>query len=128
MNKRFHFLIIEESLAARIVMRSQLMGLDQHVDITPSLEDAFDKIIVIPYDILLIDSYSYKKINSLDMTPPVIKNLQIKTMPIIAIIGEQELELNQNHLSEGTLLYFKKPFTEESAMKIIHYIKTAKEL
>lgn len=127
MNNRFNFLIIEESFAARIVMRSQLMRLDQHVDITPSLEDALDKLVLKPYDILLIDSNSYKKIDGPESTTPVIKNPLNKNSLIIAIIGEQELEFNQNLPSNGSVPYFKKPFTEDSVMKIIHYIETTKE-
>lgn len=124
MNHCFHFLVIEESFAARIVIRTQLMKLNQHVDMTSTLEDALDKMVSIPYDIILVDINSYKKINDLDLTLLIKEQQPNGTIPIILITGEQALDLSHHNKSIKNPLYFKKPFTQNGAIKIIDYLKT----
>jgi CheY-like chemotaxis protein len=125
MNHVFHFLVVEESIAARIVIRGQLMQLDQRVDMTSTVEDALDKITGTSYDIMLIDIHSYNKVVDPDI-PSLIKKLKPNSaLPIIIITSQNEYELNQTNLSAEGPIYFKKPFNQNSAMNIINYLKFA---
>lgn len=52
MLKSYSFLIVEPSLAARIVIRSQLLDLERHLDMARDFESAMEYITVKLYDLI----------------------------------------------------------------------------
>ncbi len=44
MQAAFRFLIIEESMASRIVIRDQFTRLNQHIDLVSTIEEALERI------------------------------------------------------------------------------------
>jgi CheY-like chemotaxis protein len=81
-------------------------------------------MVLIPYDIILVDINSYIKIDDLDLTLLIKKQQPNRTIPIILITGEQEIDLSHHNQSRKNPLYFKKPLTQNGAMKVIDYLTT----
>ncbi|AMV16155.1 Uncharacterised protein [Legionella pneumophila] len=122
MNYSFRFLVAEASFPARIIIRNQLMQLGQHVDIVPSIEDTLMQITSKSYDMLLIDSYLYYSQGDYDWTALIKKHHPFTTAPVIALICEHPPI--KNEMGSPHLCSFRKPFSEEKAIIIIHYLES----
>jgi DNA-binding NtrC family response regulator len=115
MYPNFHILVVEDSAAARIVIRTQLGNLGQIVDMASTKEEALDRISSTLYDMILISKNFYYLLDE-DVFLKLIP--QNKCHPAIGIIG--------NNFSSGQSIrkyrQFCSPFSKESSLKIINFL------
>ncbi|HHX8598188.1 TPA: hypothetical protein ACVO5S_001895 [Legionella pneumophila] len=119
MDEQFHFLIVEKSMASRIIIREQFAHLKQRVSLVPSIEAALDQLTSHAYSMMLVDSSFYHALTTIDFNSSIPMGHKV---PLIAVMASNGLNLHhpqplQNHA------YFPKPFSRESTLKIIEYLK-----
>ncbi|CDZ79505.1 two component system sensor kinase SsrA [Legionella massiliensis] len=119
MNRSFYFLVIEESSIARIIIRIQLLQLGQRVDVISSLEEAWDNIKSVAYDMILIDRKLYK-VDNPEITSFIQRHIKNDTAPIIAITAQtQHQEEDASYIAPS---YFYKPINQHHALALIDYL------
>ncbi|HIF0232369.1 TPA: response regulator [Legionella pneumophila] len=120
MPKSYTFLILEPSLAARIVIRSQFLDLEHHIDLAWDFESAMEYITVKLYDLILID-INLNHRNTL--IHQIKKNWHIsKEAPIMGLSSYEDYGLSE----EKKERVFRKPFTKKDVMKIIEFLNSSK--
>ncbi|HEL9664690.1 TPA: hypothetical protein ACK8S5_001127 [Legionella pneumophila] len=126
MQAAFRFLIIEESMASRIVIRDQFARLNQHIDLVSTIEEALERIISASYDMILVDSRFYHELITMDFKFLIPEQNKIASHPLIGILTNQAIDLSHQQSLEN-YLYFAKPFSSEKAIQIIDYLKVIME-
>lgn len=120
----FRFLIIEESMASRIVIRDQFSRLNQHVDLVSTMDEALERITFMPYDMILIDSHFYHLLRTMNFTSSIPEHHKMTPCPFIGILANNNVNLSYHEVAED-YLYFSKPFSPEKTVQIIDYLKAS---
>lgn len=120
MQESYSFLIVESSLAARVIIRSQFLDLGHRLDIAWDFESAMEYVGSKLYDLILIDS-------ALDQRTLLIQKIKKiwrigKQTPIIGLSSYEDYALD----GKKKELFFHKPFTKKDVAKIIEFIKNFK--
>lgn len=120
MPKSYTFLIVEPSLAARIVIRSQFLDLEHHIDLASDFESAMEYITAKLYDLILIDI----NLNHRNTLIHQIKNNWhiSKEAPIMGLSSYEDDALSE----EKKERVFRKPFTKKDVIKIIEFLNNSK--
>ncbi|MCZ4786696.1 hypothetical protein O6D23_02865 [Legionella pneumophila] len=115
MQPYFHILVIEDSVAARIVIRTQLSGLGQRVEMASTKGEALDRISSTTYDMILISKNFHHLLEAEDFLCLIPKG---KNRPVIAIMGN---DFSSDPSIKG-FHQFYSPFTKENSLKIINFL------
>ena len=126
MQAAFRFLIIEESMASRIVIRDQFTRLNQHIDLVSTIEEALERIISASYDMILVDSRFYHELITMDFKSLIPEQNKMTLRSLIGIMTNQAIDLSHQQSLED-YLYFAKPFSSEKTIQIIDYLKVIME-
>lgn len=126
MQAAFRFLIIEESLASRIVIRDQFTRLNQHIDLVSTIEEALERIASAFYDMILVDSRFYHELITMDFKSLIPEQNKMTLRSLIGIMTNQAIDLSHQQSLED-YLYFAKPFSSEKTIQIIDYLKVIME-
>ena len=122
MQAAFRFLIIEESMASRIVIRDQFTRLNQHIDLVSTIEEALERIASAFYDMILVDSRFYHELITMDFKSLIPEQNKMTLRSLIGIMTNQAIDLSHQQSLED-YLYFAKPFSSEKTIQIIDYLK-----
>lgn len=120
----FHFLIIEESMTSRIVIREQFARLNQKVDLVSTMEDGLERITSTVYDMILIDSSFYHSLIRMDFKSLIPEQDKMAPRPFIGILTNNAVNISHQQPLEE-YLYFAKPFSPEKTTQIIDYLKSS---
>ncbi|HAT8651896.1 MULTISPECIES: hypothetical protein [Legionellaceae] len=126
MQAAFRFLIIEESMASRIVIRDQFTRLNQHIDLVSTIEEALERIASAFYDMILVDSRFYHELITMDFKSLIPEQNKMTLRSLIGIMTNQAIDLSHQQSLED-YLYFAKPFSSEKTIQIIDYLKVIME-
>lgn len=126
MQAAFRFLIIEESMASRIVIRDQFARLNQHIDLVSTIEEALERIASAFYDMILVDSRFYHELITMDFKSLIPEQNKMTLRSLIGIMTNQAIDLSHQQSLED-YLYFAKPFSSEKTIQIIDYLKVIME-
>lgn len=118
-HKSYSFLIIEASLAARVIIRSQFLDLRHHLDLAWDLESTKEFITFKEYDLILVDIKFDQISNFINQIKQSFPNCS-KT-PIIGLSSYESYSLNQQKE-----LVFPKPLTKKDIAKIVAFLDTKK--
>ena len=97
MQAAFRFLIIEESMASRIVIRDQFARLNQHIDLVSTIEEALERITSAFYDMILVDSRFYHELITMDFKSLIPEQNKMVPHPLIGIMTNQAINLSPQH-------------------------------
>lgn len=122
MQAAFRFLIIEESMASRIVIRDQFTRLNQHIDLVSTIEEALERITFAFYDMILVDSRFYHELITMDFKSLIPEQNKMTLRSLIGLMTNQAIDLSHQQSLED-YLYFAKPFSSEKTIQIIDYLK-----
>ena len=126
MQAAFRFLIIEESMASRIVIRDQFTRLNQHIDLVSTIEEALERIASAFYDMILVDSRFYHELITMDFKSLIPEQNKMTLRSLIGIMTNQAINLSPQQSLED-YLYFARPFSSEKTIQIIDYLKVIME-
>ena len=126
MQAAFRFLIIEESMASRIVIRDQFTRLNQHIDLGSTIEEALERIASAFDDMILVDSRFYHELITMDFKSLIPEQNKMTLRSLIGIMTNQAIDLSHQQSLED-YLYFAKPFSSEKTIQIIDYLKVIME-
>lgn len=124
MQTAFRFLIIEESMASRIVIRDQFARLNQNVDLVSTLKEALERITSTIYDMILIDSSFYHSLVRMDFKSLIPEQDKVAPYPFIGLLTNNAVNISHQQPLED-YLYFAKPFSPEKTTQIIDYLKAS---
>ncbi|RUQ93679.1 response regulator [Legionella septentrionalis] len=120
MHNPYSLLIVESSLAARVVIRSQFLDLEHHVDIAWDFESAIEYITFKLFDLILIDITLNERRSLLHQ---IKKNSLISNeIPIMGLSSQEDYVLIENKKER----VFRKPFTKADVIKIIEFLDNLK--
>ncbi|RMX03656.1 hypothetical protein EAW55_04610 [Legionella jordanis] len=122
MDELFHFLIIEESMSSRIIVREQFSQLNQRVDFVSSIEDAIIQMTSHIYSMILVDSGFYHSLTTIDFNSLIRDGRQMNQVPLVAVMVNNGVDLYHQQPLQNYVC-FTKPFSRESTLKIIEYLK-----
>ncbi|CZP45042.1 TPA: response regulator [Legionella pneumophila subsp. pneumophila] len=117
----YSFLIVEPSLAKRIVIRSQFLNFRHHLDIAWDFESAREYLSFTLYDLILIDINIHQRTILINQ---IQNNWRIgKKTPIIGISSHEDYALSE----ENKERVFRKPFTKKDVIKIIEFLNGSRK-
>ncbi|MCP0912899.1 MULTISPECIES: response regulator [Legionella] len=120
MLKPYSLLIVEPSLAARVVIRSQFLDLEHHLDIAWNFESAIEYITFKLYDLILIDITLNERRS---LFHQIKKNSLISNeAPIMGLSSQEDYVLIEKKKER----VFRKPFTKADVIKIIEFLDNLK--
>lgn len=124
MDNSLHILVVEDSLIALVVIKTQLAKLGCVVDTATDGEQALKKALVTPYDLILMDIGLGDGPDGFDVAASIKKQSEMnQSTPVMAVTSHGEAEYIEKATEVGMVGFFHKPFTLEDAMKIIEYTK-----
>ena len=107
-------------MAARVVIRSQFLDLEHHVDIAWDFESAIEYITFKLFDLILIDITLNERRSLLHQ---IKKNSLISNeTPIMGLSSQEDYVLIENKKER----VFRKPFTKADVIKIIEFLDNLK--
>ncbi|HHM2297799.1 TPA: hypothetical protein ACRIDK_000716 [Legionella anisa] len=119
MHQCFHFLVIEDSMAVRIVIRTQLTNLGQKVDMASTMEEVLERVTSSSYDMILMSKSFYHRLFDIEQFLTLIsKEKRTNNRPVIGVMGNDSF---QNDVLKS-FHYFPNPFTKENSLKIIDFL------
>lgn len=124
MDNSLHILVVEDSLIALVVIKTQLTRLGCQVDTATDGESALKKVLLHSYDLILMDIGLGEGPDGFDVAASIKqKSLINKSTPIMAVTSHGEKEYIERAVEVGMVGFFHKPFTLEDAMKIIEHVE-----
>lgn len=121
MNDSLHFLVVETSLGARILIRSQLIQLGHHVDMAWDYESALDLTLIRSYDLILIDYHLDKGHNCDELIDCLQEKGGLNQNTPIIMLSSTQHHKEKKHTKRQP--YFIKPINQKEILKIIEYFK-----
>ena len=127
MNNPVRILVVEDTLIAQVVLKTQLTQLGCEVDLASDGIIALDKAQKNPYDLILMDIGLGEGPDGFDVTLSIKNKSKInKDTPIMAVTAHGEPEYEEKAHACGMLGYFKKPFTAADAKIILERLENNK--
>ncbi len=124
MDTPLRILVVEDSLIALVVIKTQLTKLGCLVDSATDGESALKEAQSKPYDLILMDIGLGDGPDGFEVAAHIKQQSPINHLtPIMAVTSHGETEYIEKALEVGMVGFFHKPFTLEDAMKIIEYTK-----
>lgn len=126
MDNSLRILVVEDSLIALVVIKTQLTRLGCQVDTATDSETALKKVLLSSYDLILMDIGLGEGPDGFDVAVSIKQKSIINQLtPIMAVTSHGEKEYVDKALEVGMVGFFHKPFTLEDAMKIIGYTENS---
>lgn len=120
-----HVLLVEDTLIAQTVVKTQLIDQGCEVDVATDGVSALEKAMHKTYDLILMDLGLGEGPNGLEVTYQIKNQSALnKKTPIIAVTSHTSSEYMDKAMQVGIDHYFNKPFTPDDAKVIVDYIKT----
>lgn len=127
MDNLVRILVVEDTLIAQVVLKTQLTQLGCEVDVASDGMIALDKALKNPYDLILMDIGLGDGPDGFDVTLSIKNKSKInKDTPIMAVTAHGEPEYEEKARACGMLGYFKKPFTAPDAKIILEHLENSK--
>ena len=124
MDTPLRILVVEDSLLALVVIKTQLTKLGCLVDSATDGESALKEAQSKPYDLILMDIGLGDGPDGFEVAAHIKQQSHINQLtPIMAVTSHGETEYIEKALEVGMVGFFHKPFTLEDAMKIIEFTK-----
>ncbi|WP_237760398.1 response regulator [Legionella steelei] len=114
------FLVVESSLGARIIIRAHLLEYKHSVDMAWDAESAIELAFMRAYDFILVDN----KLNCYELIDHIQKNSVFNEQTPIIILTSNH---NEEHQSQGSRIYFKKPISKMDALQLLDFLKNLKK-
>lgn len=124
MNTPPHILIVEDSLIAQVILKTQMLKQGCTVDTAVDGSTALSQALSTPYDIILMDIGLGEGLDGFEVAVEIKKQSTInKKTLIVAITSHGEPEYQEKALSVGMVGYFYKPFKPEDAEVIMDFLR-----
>lgn len=124
MDTPLRILVVEDSLIALVVIKTQLTKLGCLVDTATNGESALEEACSKPYDLILMDIGLGDGPDGFEVAAHIKQQSKVNNLtPIMAVTSHGEKEYIEKALKVGMVGFFHKPFTLEDAIKIIEYTK-----
>jgi CheY-like chemotaxis protein len=125
MTRRIRVLLVEDTLIAQTVVKSQMIEQGCEVDIAPDGLVALEKAIENDYDLILMDIGLGDGPDGFEVTALIRdESAHNETTPVVAITSHGEADYKEKAMVAGIDRYLKKPFTHVDAKLIVHYVKS----
>jgi CheY-like chemotaxis protein len=124
MGKTFHILIVEDSMIAQVVLKTQMIKHGCTADTASDGESALMQALSVAYDVILMDIGLGEGPDGFEVTAAIKEQSDInKETPIIAVTSHSEPEFQAKATAVGMVGYFNKPFNAENTVKILDFLK-----
>ncbi|HAT1722181.1 TPA: response regulator [Legionella pneumophila] len=118
-----HFLVVDDSLGERILMRMQLQKLNHKVDMACDANSGLELALMRRYDVILIDKNLTQGFNCQELIMHIQQHSELnQTTPVVI--------LTKNHHIDGMqpdTMQCVKPFTSQDALKLIDSVNRLKQ-
>ena len=123
MNVPVRVLVVEDTPLAQAVIKSNFKLLGCTVDVANDGNEALEKALTIPYDLILMDIELGDGLDGFDVTALIKDKSPVnKLTPIMAVTAHSEPAFQEKANQVGMVGYFNKPFKPEDTIKAIEYL------
>lgn len=122
MTDSLHFLVVDDSLGERILIRMQLQKLNHKVDMACDANSGLELALMRHYDVILIDKNLTQGFNCQELIMHIQKHSELNQATPIVI-------LMQNHRTDEIrfeAMQCVKPFTAQDTLKLIESVSRLK--
>jgi CheY-like chemotaxis protein len=119
-----HILVVEDSKIAQMMMKTNLTEQGCTVDVVADAQGALEKTKDCHYDVILMDIGLGNGPDGFDTAAQIkAESVLNRKTSIAAVSAYGEEEFRDKAGAIGMVGYFKKPFTQKHAEKIVNFIK-----
>jgi CheY-like chemotaxis protein len=122
--KPIHILVVEDSIIAQMMMKTNLIQKGCTVDVADDAPSALKKADSHHYDVILMDIGLGHGADGFEVAAQIKAHSVLnKQTSIAAVSAHEESEYRDRAKTVGMVGYFNKPFTLQNAEKIVSVIK-----
>ncbi|MFO9703070.1 response regulator [Legionella pneumophila] len=116
------FLVVDDSLGERILMRTQLQKLNHKVDMACDVDSGLALALMRRYDVILIDKNLVQGLNCQELIVRFQKHSELnQATPIVILTPKNDM----NGMQEA--MQCVKPFTRQDTLKLIELVTRLKQ-
>ncbi len=129
MHRAPHILIVEDTMIAQVVLKTQMIKQGCTVDTASDGVSALNLALLTHYDIILMDIGLGDGPDGFEVAMQIKKQSKInRNTPIMAVTSHGEPEYYHKAAAAGMEGYFYKPFKPDDAKIIVDYLKNWQQL